>query len=105
MEEGEDESGARREKLIRKKLAEMQKMQEAESQLRSVLRAAMEPAAYERLMNVRLSASDLYMQVARVIVTLYSNKQLGAKVSDEQLVGLLEKLTEKKGGSLEIRRK
>ncbi len=103
MEEGEE--GAQRQKLLRKKLAEMQRMQEAEAQLRSVLRSAMEAEAYERLMNVRISSPEVYMQVARVIVTLYSNKQLAAKVSEKDLRELLVKLTTKHEGSIDIKRK
>ena len=104
MEEGED-TNARRQKLLRKKLAEMQRMQEAEAQLRSVLRTAMEPEAYERLMNVRISSPELYMQVARVIVTMYSNKQLAAKVKDKELQELLARLTAKHEGTIDIKRK
>ncbi|MDO8339453.1 MAG: DNA-binding protein [Candidatus Burarchaeum sp.] len=103
LEEGEN--GGQRQKLLRKKLAEMQRMQEAEAQLRSVLRAAMESDAYERLMNVRISSPEVYMQVARVIVTLHSNKQLAAKVSEKDLRGLLVRLTEKHEGTIDIKRK
>jgi len=103
MEEGEE--GGQRQKLLRKKLAEMQKMQEAEAQLRSVLRTATEPEAYERLMNVRIASPEVYMQVARVIVTLYSNKQLAAKVSEKDLRGLLVRLTAKHEGTIDIKRK
>ena len=98
------EDGAR-EKLIRKRLAEMQKMQEAEAQLRSLLRVALEPAAYERLMNVRISNPGLYAQIARVTMMLYNNKQLAEKVSETQLRALLAKLTERREGDIEIRRK
>ena len=100
----EDED-PQRDELIKKRLAEMQKMQAAESQLRSILRVALEPAAYERLMNVRIAKPELYAQIARVIVTLYSNKQLAEKVTEEQLRALLGKLTEKHEGTFEIKRK
>ena len=103
MDEGEE--GGQRQKLLRKKLAEMQRMQEAEAQLRSLLRVALEPAAYERLMNVRISNPELYAQIARVIMMLYNNKQLAEKVSEKQLRALLAKLTERHEGDIEIRRK
>jgi len=94
-----------REEQVRRQLAEMQKMQQVEAQLRGILRMALEPAAYERLMNVRIANPELYTQVARVIVMLYSNKQLAGKVGEKELRALLAKLTSGRGGSISIKRK
>ena len=101
----DEEDGSKREELLRQRLAEMQKMQQAEAQLRSILRVAMEPEAYERFMNVRIANPELYAQIARIIVTLYSNKQLSGKVGDKELRALLAKLTAKHRGNISIRRK
>jgi len=100
-----EEENAGREKLLRKRLAEMQRMQEAEAQLRSILRVALEPGAYERLMNVRISNPELYVQVARLIVSLYGNKQLAGKVGEKELQALLARLTSRREGGISIRRK
>ncbi|MCK4714682.1 MAG: hypothetical protein KAT35_03845 [Candidatus Aenigmarchaeota archaeon] len=101
----DEEDGSKREELLRQRLAEMQKMQQAEAQLRSILRVAMEPEAYERFMNVRIANPELYAQIARIIVTLYSNKQLSGKVGDKELRALLAKLTAGRGGNTSIIRK
>jgi len=90
---------------LRKRLAEMQRAQQAEAQLRAVLRVVLAPQAYERLMNVRISNPELYANVARLLVTLYSNKQLSGKVGEKELLSFLAKLTERREGGIHISRK
>lgn len=104
MEEEGEMDQARASKL-RKRLAEMQKMQEAEAQIRAMLRGVLEPEAYERLMNVRISNPELYMQVAQMLITLARNKQLAGKVGEKDLRALLAKLTERHEGGIHIERK
>ncbi|RLG18077.1 hypothetical protein DRN67_04575 [Candidatus Micrarchaeota archaeon] len=101
----EEDEGVDKQELMRERLLQLQKMQEAEAQLRSILRAALEPEAYERLMNVRISNPELYMQIARLIVTLYRNKQLPNKISEKQLRELLARVTKRHEGKFEIKRK
>ena len=89
-----------------KRLAELQQMQALEAQKRYLLKNLVEPAAYERLMNVRLANPELYDQMIGVLAQLYKAGRVRGKVSEAQVLQLLGKL---KGGEREttisIRRK
>lgn len=103
MEESDVEQ-ARNAKL-RKRYAELQRAQQAEAQLRGLLREVLEPSAYERFMNVRLSNPELYMKVSQLLVQLHMQKQLAGKVGEKELHALLAKLTQRRETEFKISRK
>ena len=100
----EDLEDTRRTKL-QKKYAEMQKAQELERQIKAVLRSVLEPEAYERIMNVKIASQQKYLQVASTLIQLHNAKRIQAKITDEQLVGLLAQISETKDTSITIHRK
>ena len=69
----------------RKRIAEMQKAQQAEQELKLLLRSILDPAAFERMMNIKMSSPETYMQVAQVLIYSYRNGQLRGVVSEQQL--------------------
>lgn len=105
MESDEESLDQSRNAKLRKRYAEMQRAQEAEAQLRGLLREVLEPSAYERFMNVRLSNPELYMKVSQMIVQLHMQKQLTGKVGEKDLRALLAKLTERREPEFKISRK
>ncbi|MFA5105679.1 MAG: DNA-binding protein [Candidatus Micrarchaeia archaeon] len=93
-------------KRIRERYAKMQQAAELEEQKKAVLRNFLAPAAYERVMNVKIANKDLYDQLVNSIAYLVqSGRMAGAKISDEQVVRLLEKMTAKRETSIEFRHK
>ena len=80
----------------RKKMADAQSRAQQEAQIKAVLRTLLEPAAYERLNNIKLSSPPVYSQVVQIIVYLYQNKQLPQKVSEEWLKGVVAKILSQK---------
>ncbi|MCK4319834.1 hypothetical protein KAW38_04670 [Candidatus Micrarchaeota archaeon] len=65
-----------------------------EQQLKMYLRISLEPDAYERLMNVRLSDPRFYTTAAQQVLGLY--KKFNRKIKEEELLMLLRSLRGKK---------
>ncbi|CED82528.1 Apoptosis-related protein/predicted DNA-binding protein [Phaffia rhodozyma] len=61
-----------------------------EEQLRTIMATVLEPAARERLSRINLTRPQLSKQVQNILLRMAQGGQLRGKVSDEQLVGLLE---------------
>jgi len=75
-----------------RRLAEFQAAREAELQRRALLRQLLEPSAYERLSNIRLSNPDLYLKLSSLVGMLYQRGELRGKVSEELLKALAGRL-------------
>jgi programmed cell death protein 5 len=56
----------------------------------------MEPKARERLANLRLANPPLAQKVEMLILRFYQEGQLRARISEGQLIALLDKLRTKK---------
>ena len=100
------------EELLKKKLLEQrheqmaavqqQVTQQAASQqaLQSQLKVAMmqilEPKARERLANLKVVKPDVAMQLELYLAQLYQSGQLREKITDAQIVQILEKIQQKR---------
>ena len=69
------------------RLQELQKAQEAELQLKKILTVIMEPSAYDRLMNVRLSNKELYFKVANSLIQFYRKTQ--RRLTEKELITVI----------------
>ncbi len=69
----------------KKRIEELQKRQAAEQQLKAIVNKLFEPAAIERLANIRISNPDLYLNLVQAFVSMYQNGQLKGKVTEAQL--------------------
>ncbi len=97
------------EELLKKKLLQQrmmeqqlstqeQAMQQAQAQqiIKRVMMEVLEPAARERLSNVKMVRPELAAQLELYLVQLYQSGQLrGKKLSEEQIKDILLKLTAK----------
>ncbi|MGC8662701.1 MAG: DNA-binding protein [Candidatus Micrarchaeia archaeon] len=88
-------------KAVSKKLRELQ----IEQQKREVVRKYLEPAAYERIMNVRVSNYELYAQLLDLIISMIQSNRLQGRISEKQLVDLLTKLTVRPEPKIEFKHK
>ena len=61
-----------------------------------VLQQLLEPAALERLNNIRMSSPDLFEQLVQLLVTLYQQGKISGRVSEEQLKSLVARVLESK---------
>jgi programmed cell death protein 5 len=73
-------------------LEELRKRQLQELQLREVLKKILDAGAYERLSNIRLANRNLYAQLVQLLVYAYQQGQLQEKMSEKQLLELLQRL-------------
>ncbi len=81
---------------------EEQQVKQAEEMLKKVMSQVLDAKARERLSNLRLVNPEIATQLELYLAQLYQSGQL-RHVTEEQLVMILRKLTEKK--ETKIRRK
>ena len=98
--EGEDE-----EKELKKAVAKRLKELQIEQQKRAIVRQYLEPAAYERLMNVRVSNYELYAQLLDLIISMAQTNRLPGRITEKQLIDLLAKLTARPEPKIEFKHK
>ncbi len=82
---------------------EQQQMQEMQSTLKVITSQILDAKGRERLSNLKVVKPELATQLEMYLAQLYQSGQLRMKITDEQLVMILRKLTEKKETT--IRRK
>jgi programmed cell death protein 5 len=97
MEGGDEEEYN---KMLQKRLKELQKKQELEIQKKNIARIYLDAKAYERLMNVRLVNPELYDAVIALIIQLVNSGRLKTKLTEEQLLQILSQLTQKREGGI-----
>jgi DNA-binding TFAR19-related protein (PDSD5 family) len=66
---------------------QIQKAQEAELKLKKLMSVVLEPNAYDRLMNVRLSNQELYLNIANACIHLYQKKK--KRITENELITLI----------------
>jgi len=101
MEDTED--APTQQEALRKQIETARAAQENEKKIRSVLVRILEPDAYERIMNVKLSNSEVYAKAVNALAYYYN--KVRRKITDQELKAFLSSATERREGTLEIRRK
>jgi len=67
--------------------------QQISSQINTIISQIMEPAAKERLANIRFARPEFARQVEILLIQLYQAGQLPKKLSDEAFKKILEKIS------------
>lgn len=65
------------------------------AQLKAAMMQILEPRARERLANLRMVKPELAVQLELYLAQLYQSGQLRSRITDEQLVQILQKLQQK----------
>ena len=73
-----------------------------EQQIKAEMNKLLEPKAYERLMNVRISNEKTYFSV--VALLLQYSKQVKKRLGDEELLEILQSLKNNYEPTFEIKR-
>jgi DNA-binding TFAR19-related protein (PDSD5 family) len=102
-EEGDDERS--QQKRLRKAIEARMRAAQIEQQKKDVLKKIMEQAAYDRLMNIRLSNYELYSQIVDLIISLAQNGRINGMLTEQQLISILQKVTFKKEPTVEFKHK
>lgn len=79
-----------------KRMEQQQKEWEERQQLEQMLSQLLEPAAKQRLNNVRLANPNLHAKASQTILSLYQERVITAKLTENQLKAILEKLSPKR---------
>ena len=105
MEE-ENESPSQQQEQMQALYAKRMQAMQAEMKKKELLRGMLEPQAYERMMNVRISSPELYDKVVSSLAyVMQSGKKMSGRISDAQLRQLLAKMTESRETSIEYKPK
>lgn len=89
----------------RKALMEQLKRQQIELQKKEIAKRMLDAQAYERLMNIRASNPDLYMQLLDLIISVVQQNRVTGKITEAQFVELLGKITYRREPTLEFKHK
>ncbi|MBI4174711.1 MAG: hypothetical protein HY517_03625 [Candidatus Aenigmarchaeota archaeon] len=84
-------------------MQEQAQQKQMEEMLKTAMAQILDRKAQERLSNLKLVNPDLATQLGMYLVQLFQSGQLKERITDEQLVIILRKLTEKR--ETKIRRK
>jgi DNA-binding TFAR19-related protein (PDSD5 family) len=76
-----------------------------EQQKRDIVRRYLEPDAYGRLMNVRVSNYDFYTQLLDLIISMVQSNRITGRLTEDQLISILTKLTSRPEPTIEFRHK
>ena len=78
--------------LRKQKAQKVEERKNAEEQLKMTLRVILEDSAYQRLMNVKLANSQLFIAASQHILGIF--KQVGRKLKDSEVLMILTKIKE-----------
>jgi programmed cell death protein 5 len=84
---------------------QQEQMQQMEETLKVVMQQILEPDARERLFNLKMIKPEMALQLQAYLAQLYQSGQLKSKVSEKQLIAILQKLGASERKEFRIRRK
>jgi len=73
-----------------------QQKAEMDSALKQLMLGMLDPAARERMNNIRVVKPDLYTSLLLYLSQMYQSGQLRGKITDSQLVQVLQSISAKK---------
>jgi len=88
---------------LREKYEAYEQAKAQERKIKETLVRVLEPSAYERLTNVRLANPELHSRVVNALFQLY--QRAGRKITEKELLMLLSSATNRREGSIQIKRK
>ena len=103
--ENEDDYGQDATRRLQQRYAKMQQEAQADSQKKAILRKVLDDGAYERVMNVKIANPELYEQLVGSIAYIVQSGRLQGQISEQQILQLLGKMTQRKETSIEFRHK
>ena len=104
MNEEEDQQDPEQKKL-RAAIMQQYKAAQIEQQKKEVMQRLLEPKAYERLMNIRAANMELYSQMVNLIISLAQGQRINGKLTEQQLLMILQKVTARPESKIEFKHK
>ncbi|MDE1825876.1 MAG: hypothetical protein KGH61_05285 [Candidatus Micrarchaeota archaeon] len=97
--QGDDDNSAR--KALMKRMRE----QQIEAQKKEILKRFLTDDALERVLNVRISNPEVYNKLVDLVISLVQSNRLSGKITNEQVIEILTKLTSRQEPKIEFRHK
>jgi len=79
--------------------------QQMEEALKPLMHQILDPAARERLANLKMVKPELALQLQAYLVQLHQTGQMKGKVTEQQLISILQKLSASERKEFRIKRK
>jgi len=92
-------------KKMRRRISGAIKNAQMEQQKKEIMRQFLDPKAYERLMNIRVSNFELYNQLVSMVVSLAQSNRISSKLTEVQLKSIIERMTYRKEPTIEFKHK
>ncbi|MFH0949260.1 MAG: DNA-binding protein [Candidatus Aenigmatarchaeota archaeon] len=93
MNNNEDEI---RKALLQRRMQETMAQQDMEKTIKIIMQQILEPAARERLNNLKIVKAELATQLQIYLVQLHQMGQIPKRITESQLIEMLKKISEKK---------
>jgi len=93
------------EREYKKELLNRYKAVQQEQQIRLYMHQIVDSNAYERLMNIYASNKELYMQIAQLLINIVRSNKSIQKITEQQLVDLINRMTQKRETKIEFKHK
>ncbi len=90
---------------MKKRIAARMRAMQIEQQKREIAKKYMTPEAYERMMNVRISNQELYMQIIDLIISMVQSGRVNSKINEAQLKDILARVTYKEEPTITFQHK
>ncbi len=105
MDYEEDQQADPEQKKLRKAIMQQYKAAQIEQQKKEAMQRLLAPKAYERLMNIRAANPELYSQLVNLIISLAQGSRINGKITEEQLIMILQKVTARPESRIEFKHK
>jgi programmed cell death protein 5 len=92
-------------KEIKKRLSKSIKEMQIEEQRKELMKQVLDTNAFQRLMNVKISNHNLYIQVVNVLISFMQSGRISGKLSEDQLISIITKMTQKPETRIEFKHK
>jgi Double-stranded DNA-binding domain. len=89
---------------MRRELLKRYKQAQQEQQIRTYMQRALDAKAYERLMNIKVSNRELYMQLVQLLINITQSGKTG-KITESQLISLIGRVSPNNESKIEFRHK
>lgn len=90
---------------MQKAISRMYKQAQQEQQIKALMRQILDAQAYERMMNIKASNGELYMQLAQVMISLVQSRQVNGLISEQQFLSILRKVMPRHEPKVEFKHK
>ncbi len=92
-------------KISRKRLEAAYKQLQEEMEKKQLAMKFLDSKAYERLMNIRSTNTELYDQIISILISIIKSGKVNGKITEDQFVSILSRLTSRPEPTISFKHK